>query len=540
MKTYRGHGPLSPTPQSEPIPGSKQVANNAGGYAFPVDDWIRLDRFVLLGSTAGTYYVSERKLTRQNADAAERCIKADGLRVVRRIVEISEAGRAPSNDPALFVLAMCASLGNEATRQGAFAALPRVARIGTHIFHFAAYVQDFRGWGRGLRKAIANWYLKHDEEAEMTVSKLAYDVVKYQQRDGWSHRDLLCLAHPRTSNASLNTLFKWIVKGAEALPPVGEQPMDKSLAILYAFEQAKTADTKTLVKLIADANLPREAIPTEKLNDPDVWAALLEKMPYEAMTRNLAKMTVVGLLKPMSAAARTIAERLGDQERILKSRLHPVKILAALKTYEQGHGERGKLAWSPVSQIVDALDAAFYLAFGNVQSTGKRWVLGLDVSWSMAGTAVNGIPGLSAREACAAMALVTAATEPEHAFVAFDTETYVLSISPRQRLDDVVKLLARTGGGGTDCALPIQWALQNKIAADAIVIATDSETWQGAQHPAQAIVEYRRKMSISAKLVVMAMAANEFSVGDTDDAGILNCVGFDTATPSLIADFVQE
>ena len=27
------------TPQSEPIPGSAEVPNSAGGYAFAVDDW---------------------------------------------------------------------------------------------------------------------------------------------------------------------------------------------------------------------------------------------------------------------------------------------------------------------------------------------------------------------------------------------------------------------------------------------------------------------------------------------------------------------
>ena len=34
------------TPQSQPIPGSTQVPNSAGGYAWQVDDWTRLDRFL--------------------------------------------------------------------------------------------------------------------------------------------------------------------------------------------------------------------------------------------------------------------------------------------------------------------------------------------------------------------------------------------------------------------------------------------------------------------------------------------------------------
>src|SRR5215510_3272568 len=75
-------------PQSAPIPGSNQVRNSAGGYAYPVDDWVRLDRFLILGSEGGSYYASERRLTLQNAEAVLRCIDADGPRVVFRIVEI--------------------------------------------------------------------------------------------------------------------------------------------------------------------------------------------------------------------------------------------------------------------------------------------------------------------------------------------------------------------------------------------------------------------------------------------------------------------
>jgi 60 kDa SS-A/Ro ribonucleoprotein len=75
------------------------------------------------------------------------------------------------------------------TRRAALNALPEVCRIGTHLFHFAGYVEQFRGWGRALRRAVGEWY-------ERRSTKLAYQAVKYRQRDGWTHRDLLRLAHP--------------------------------------------------------------------------------------------------------------------------------------------------------------------------------------------------------------------------------------------------------------------------------------------------------------------------------------------------------
>jgi 60 kDa SS-A/Ro ribonucleoprotein len=135
------------TPQSAPIPGKPQVRNSEGAYSFAVDDWTRLDRFLILGTEGGSYYATERKLTRDNAQVVHRCLQQDGRRLVERIVVISDQGRAPRNDPALFALAMAAKLGDLETRQAAFGALGRVARIGTHLFHFAEYVKALGGWG---------------------------------------------------------------------------------------------------------------------------------------------------------------------------------------------------------------------------------------------------------------------------------------------------------------------------------------------------------------------------------------------------------
>src|SRR5438874_3319366 len=179
------------TPQSQPIPGSNQVRNSGGGYSWQADNWTRFDRFLILGAEGGTYYITERDLVKQNHDAIVRCIKADGIRAVNRIVDISDAGRAPKNDPAIFALALVVTHGDAQAKAHAFANLGKVCRIGTHLFHFAEYVNAMRGWGRGLRNAVGGWYV------ERGADDLAHQAVKYQQRDGWSHRDLLRLAHPK-------------------------------------------------------------------------------------------------------------------------------------------------------------------------------------------------------------------------------------------------------------------------------------------------------------------------------------------------------
>jgi 60 kDa SS-A/Ro ribonucleoprotein len=297
--------------------------------------------------------------------------------------------------------------------------------------------------------------------------------------------------------------------------------------------------------------LTREMVPTELLVHAAVWEALLDGMPLTALVRNLGVMSRVGVLAPGSDATNVVVSRLGDADGIRKARVHPLALLVALKTYAQGRGMRGDGVWAPVPQVVDALDAAFYLAFGSVASTGKRVMLALDVSGSM-GAPVHGLPFVSCREAAAAMALVTATTEPAYRAVAFTAGAHrsmhatlptglsPLAISPRQRLDDVVRSITDIPFGGTDCALPMVEALRNRWAVDAFVVYTDSETWAGNVHPAQALRAYRERMGIAAKLVVVAMASNGFSLADPEDAGMLDVVGFDTAAPQVIADFVSD
>jgi len=93
--------------------------------------------------------------------------------------------------------------------------------------------------------------------------------------------------------------------------------------------------------------------------------------------------------------------------------------------------------------------------------------------------------------------------------------------------------------GGTDCALPMLYAMERGRAIDTFVIYTDSETWAGDIHPAEALRRYRRATGIAARLVVVGMVANRFTIADPRDAGMLDVAGFDTSTPEVIAGFAR-
>jgi 60 kDa SS-A/Ro ribonucleoprotein len=114
-----------------------------------------------------------------------------------------------------------------------------------------------------------------------------------------------------------------------------------------------------------------------------------------------------------------------------------------------------------------------------------------------------------------------------------------LELSPRWRLDRAMKAVSGLPFAGTDCSLPMRWAMNAGVEVDVFCVYTDSETWAGPVHPSQALREYREKTGIPAKLVVVGMVSNGFSIADPNDAGMLDVVGFDTGSPAVMADFAR-
>jgi 60 kDa SS-A/Ro ribonucleoprotein len=524
------------TPQSEPM-DDRQVQNNAGGYVFALDQWARLDRFLVLGSDAPTYYQSARALTRENAKSVLACLRDDAARTIARIVEISVSGGAPKQDPAIFALVL-ATLSDqpEATRALAYAAVPKVCRTATHLFQFVATAKALgKGFGRGMKRAVAAWY------DDKPVDAIAYQAIKYRSREGFTHERLLDMARPdaHVGEPAYDALYRFMIGkdfAAEYLHPL-------VAAHLAAMKAESAAE---LVPLIAEHRLPWEALPTWANADPDVWRAMLPHLGLTALIRNLGNMTRIGAILPLDGSEQAVAARLADEAAIRKARVHPLAILQAMAVYRSGRGVRGEGAWTPSQVVLDALDGAFYEAFANVEPTGKRHLIALDVSGSM-GSQFGGSV-LTCREASAALALVTMAVEPKTHVVGFTsasgvfrngTELTPLAISPRQRLTDAVAAVSNLPFGGTDCALPMLYATEKRLEVDAFVVMTDNETWAGKIHPVEALRNYRRTMGIPAKLVVVGMTSTGFSIADPDDGGMLDVVGFDAAAPAVIADFLR-
>lgn len=524
------------TPQTEKA-DERQSMNNAGGYSYTVSDKDRFRRFLTIGTEGGCYYVGEAKLTDDSVKFIDKYIASVGVDAINEIVEVSDQGLAPKNDQAIFALAVAFRSNDNSVKTAAKAAVNKVCRTATHLFMFVGFLKNVTGMGRAKTTAIANWYEQKSDD------QIAFQSVKYRQRNGFTHRDLLRIAHPKGLNENLVNFMLGKDYDLTQVP-----------SIVQAFDRLQNAKTEgqVLSAIAAHDNVSWEMIPTEFHKSPEVWKYLFKSgMPQMALLRNVTRMARLGLFDDMVFAA-DYAAQLSDAKRIEKSRIHPINYLNALVTYEEGQIPRGDIYgygrskdWTTNAKIAKALNNGYKKAFKNVVPSGKRTFVALDVSGSM-GSKASGID-LSCAQVSGALASFIAASEPYSEIRGFtssgrggwgrEAELTDLGISESDSFNTVMKKIGGHTFGGTDCALPMKYAFENDLEVDTFVVVTDNETWAGVGHPHEWLKKYNKKMGCNAKLVVVAATATEFTIAEEGNPLMLDVSGFDSSTPKVIADF---
>jgi hypothetical protein len=658
-----------------------QVLNCSGGYVWQITTIEHVNRYLVLGGAKdmGHYYKQADEVSHECALSVLQMIRSPDpsqfIQLCDLLKAVSIGGRAPKQEPVLLsVAAAIVFAKNAQEKEIAFETAKACIRIPTHMFMLAGFVRDLsmaktvnkgKGWGAGFRRTMAHYYLSH------TGRDLAFHMTKYQNREGWTHADMIRMLHinPATladdgarlmfeyvmmkyarksktpsektlaSLASQNVAivpnpFKPLTKaefveklnaistpqiptsasvaaatpsamttfaqklGAQTLgskvsgfvsaltsvmpsapkPAAQSKPAtdDETFVVISGEDDEKGSSQKKAASssssqsqlqqvayflkhlhalndagekknvplacaLIRSGRLVREHVPTNLFGSKEIWLTLLETMPLEALLRNLGKLTQIGVV---AEKYKEIEARFLNQSEVLKARIHPIKVLIASKVYNNGCGDNGSLTWIPNIYVSTALTQLFKLSYGVVTPTGKRIMLGIDVSGSMS-SQVLGSKVLTCRDASIAMALLYIETEQNVSAVAFsDTLTDLIAPSRFQlrRGMTLQQALSATNGmnfSSTDCVLPIQHAIKHNLKIDAFIVITDSETYAPNEHPQNALIRYRELTGIQAKLIVLGMTGNCFTIADPTDRNTLNLAGFDTSTPEIASMFMR-
>ena len=507
----------------------RQERNSAGGYSFVASEQARLERFLILGTDGGTYYVGESQLTADNAEFLVELIQRDGGKtVVDAAVEISTSGRAPKNDAAIFALALVLNFGDNEGKQAAKQAVNKVVRTGMHLFLFVDFLKNLGGIGRAKKNAVAGWYTGNSAE------QVGFQAAKYRNRYGYTHRDVLRISHPKGLDRDV---AGWILGNGydeDALPDV----------VKTFLAAQRIDDEREMVELIkGSGTFFWEMLPTSLHSSAAVWEAIFYKgMGQVALIRNLSKFQKLGLFKSFRFTA-DVADQIANEEAIRKSRIHPVQYLTVLALTGGGRVPgTGYSPWRTTNDyaldgaIVSALEKGVEVAYGNVEPSGKNTFIGLDVSGSMEWAAA-GNTNMSAAAAGAAVALILAKTEKYTKVYGFADELRDLGIGASDSFASAMEKACSQTFGATNCSAPMEYALKHKMDVDTFIVITDNETWAGMVHPHEALRRYNKVMGKNSKMIVIAMTPTKFTIAEPGNPNMLDISGFDAAIPQLVANF---
>lgn len=513
-----------PTPQWEQDDPT-QVQNSAGGYVYALSPEKAFERFLILGTEGGTYYAKERDLTKQAMALVAQCVQDLDVETYFGLVE--EAARtAPKRTWALYALAEALISGTPAHKARVPHAAKNVVQTGTDLFELASYVRGRRGWGETVRHTFDAFL------AEMDVQKLALWSVKYRERFGYTWRDLLRLQHTKPDSLERQGVFQFMNGKLRASESSISDLNVPDVIIGYLMVQGLAAEDE-IISLVGQYHLPWEALTDEQRTDL-VWKACLPNIGDRAVLRNMASFTRRGLDQDY-VFRQNVTDRINRS-----SKLHPINVLDALKTYGSG-GAVGRSrggTYVPNSRWQEALeDALDHSWVDGVTKTGQRVMIGVDVSGSM-GAPAGGSAVLTCAEVAGALSLAFVKAEEEVGVFAFNEGLQHLPFTRKTAYADVMKRISHINYGGTDCSLPMLYAMQQKVKVDTFISITDSETWAGSVQPMEALRQYRQASGIHAKMAVIGLTSNGFSIADPRDRATMDFVGFSSDLPKAIEKFM--
>ena len=366
-----------------------------------------------------------------------------------------------------------------------------------------------------------------------------------------SLRDILRMARPTPTDNARRAMFGWLTdKPIDKWAPATEADLPAEVQSLIAYRNSESEEAQALIA--GGLDNVRWDLLSDAAKGPTVWATLARKMGPQALRMNLNTLLRHHVLKS-DAMVDYVAGRIADESEIRRGKQFPYQYFAAYLNVDDNVPQK----------IKTALHKAAEIACGNVPELPGPVVIGLDTSGSMS-SAVMGARGRGAtsKMRCVDVAALFAAAilrrNPDSVVIPFDTSAYDAKMDPNDSILSIAERLAKYGGGGTDCSLPLVTANQKhaKRKFAGVVLVSDNESWVGTgRHGStgvmtawEAFVTNQRKLDVSGKALAADMPPKLVcidlqpyqTVQACERADIMNIGGFSDAAFNVISGFLAD
>ncbi len=503
--------------------------NEAGGRAYEFTPKHALAQMAATGCFNGVYYASAQNQLDEMRTLIDQV--DDNAYLAKLAVYARE--RAYMKDMPAALLVILSKRDTELTHR----VFDRVVDNGRVLRTMFQMIRS-RQFGRtslssSLQRAFQRW-LNEASTGKLLSASIGNDP---------SLRDLLRMARPTPKDNKRRALFGWLTgKETTKWAPATEADLPAQVQALIAYRQADTAEAQTL---IAGDLRVRWDLLADAAKGPLVWKAIARQMGPQALRMNLNTLLRHDVLAD-GTMVDYVAERLRDSDEIRRSRQFPYQFLAAYLN----------AAAEVPQKIKAALHQAAEIACGNVPELPGPVVIGLDVSGSMTWSAVTGNRGRGAtsKMRCVDVAALFAAAilrrNPDSVVVPFDTQAYDVRIDPSDSILSLSERLAKYGGGGTDCSIPLREAntTHGKRKFAGCVLVSDNQSWVGVgRHGSSGVmtqwrdfVRNQKRLGVADPKLVCIDIQPYGSTQAPERDNILNIGGFSDAVFNVVASHLND
>lgn len=562
-----------------------------------IDDEIKFKRYLYFLTENHHYVVKKKENNFSNTvDCLINLLAAEKInKVIEIIEEASKFEWLPNPNVLLHSLALCTRTSdNKEVKTVAYSCAARLIKTTEDLFQFITYERALqKNVSTGLRRVIKIWYLNQDPD------KLYEAITTKRSVHGWTHRDILRVAHIKAEDEPKKVLFAYACRGIDHARTQSTK-QNKLLLKLESVDNWRTCtDEKTAVELLAKPGGLKE-IPGALARSTVVWAALVPQMPLNQLIDELGRFHRLGMLRTGQPVLAAIVEALGNIEKCRKSGLLPATVLLRMKQFERPRPTDPRLrqhlqalsknqddkesvtpavvdrpAYSRSHAVTAALGRLLHHSLRNVRPlSGRRPKL------CMVTVEVRGAEGLLrpcfgcppvryGEVAALLVLLVQRLVSTQHLKVACFNGPDLLPLEIRSEAGKdgkkektgcvtLAQVLQRLRDAGAQCkagavpARPLRWALDNRKPVDVFVnvlvtgdgagrVAKPDRHKEDAAPIADLLAKYRQRAKLAnARVLNIALCGRSLEplTQPKGCAGLLNVVGFNSHVPSIVGSFL--
>lgn len=532
-------------PATVTVPATN-ATNEAGGRAYAFSPEHALAQYSATGCFNSTYYSSDEE---QLKKAKELCLQVSPEFLAKTAIYAREKGFM--KDMPAFMAAQLMSKDVKLLS----AAFPRIIDNSKMLRNFVQIVRSGvtgrKSLGTAPKRLIRQWFANRSLDT----------IFRQSVGSDPSLADVIKLSRPSPKTGSpeetaLREAFYGYLIGKKV-------DLDKLPALVRQYEQFKAGETLEVPKV------PFEMLTALPLGKKE-WLAIAKNMSWTQLRMNLNTLSRHEVFED-KGMVKEIAAKLRDPELIAKSRVFPYQLLMAYTAINPSTTSTG--LWGRPSfqkdenkkdipkEIILALHDAVEISVKNVPVIDGQIYVCPDVSGSMSSPITGNRKGSTTNVRCVdAAALVAAAlmrANPMTEVLPFDDHVHKNNLNPKDSILTNATALAKFGGGGTSCNLPLEQLNKQKAKGDLVIYISDNMSWmeyyqKGYPHGyytnpsyvqplsspmAKAWQEFKRR-NPKAKLVLIDIQP----YGTTqvqDDPSVLNIGGFSDHVFELLSLFVK-